>query len=430
MSSTAAGDATQRVTSTIPESGASRHSHTRPTTTTDPAKRGTLILAGSGIASVAHMTLETVSHLKMADKVFYLVSNPVTEAFIQENNKNAANLGVYYGKSKHRYQTYIEMAEVILREVRAGYNVFGIFYGHPGVCMTSAHRALTLARQEGHEARMLPGISSVDYMIADLEFEPGRNGCMVYQATDLLARNKRLNPSVHNIILQASLVGVATLEKERSKFQLLVDHLVRDFGPDHKVVHYVGAALPQSSSAMVVFTIEDLRNEEVADRIGSASTLYIPPRDIDPTHPHMTALGFPEMLGLVGGSSQWVGPRFVDTADYGPVEREFVDQLDQHVIPDDFKSLRASASMRKFMIDLALDPNRLKEYKENPSAVAASVPGLTDRERSALGIASDGPIITVMLRTSDVEPTEEELVEADLKGSQIIADCCAACSAF
>ncbi|KAG8720616.1 hypothetical protein FRC08_018689 [Ceratobasidium sp. 394] len=400
------------------------------TTATDPAKRGTLIIAGSGISSIAHMTLETVSHLKLADKVFYLVSDPVTEAFIQENNKNTVDLGVYYGKSKHRYQTYIEMAEVILREVRAGHNVFCIFYGHPGVCMTSAHRALTLARQEGYAARMLPGISSIDYMIADLEFEPGHNGCMVHQATDLLARNRRLNPSVHNIILQPSIVGAATLEKERSKFQLLVDHLARDFGPDHKVVHYVGAALPQSSSAMVVFTIEDLRNEEVADRIGNASTLYIPPRDIDPVHPHVAALGFPEMLGLVGGSNQWVGPRFVDAADYGPVERKFVDQLDQHVVPDNFKSLRASAAMRKFMIDLQLDPNKLKEYKEKPSTVAASVPGLTDRERSALGFASDGPIMDVMWRTGDVEPTEEELAEADLRGSQIVGGCCHACSAF
>ncbi|KAG8716487.1 hypothetical protein FRC08_009426 [Ceratobasidium sp. 394] len=376
------------------------------------------------------MTLETVSHLKMADKAFYLVADPVTEAFIQENNKNTANLSVYYGKSKHRYQTYIEMAEVILREVRAGHNVFGIFYGHPGVCMTSAHRALTLARREGYEARMLPGISAVDYMIADLEFEPGHNGCMIHQATDLLVRNRRLNPSVHNIILQPAMVGVATLERERSKFQLLVDHLIRDFGPNHKVVHYVGAELPQSSSAMVVFTIEDLRNEEVADRIGNASTLYIPPRDIGPIHPHVAALGFPEMLGLVGGSTQWVGPRFVDAADYGPVERKFVDRLDQHVIPENHKSLRASASMRKFMIDLQLDPNKLKEYKKNPSTVAASVPGLTDRERFALGIAGEGPIITIMWRTSDVEPTEEELAEADLRGSQIVADCCHASSAF
>lgn len=101
-----------------------------------------------------------------------------------------------------------------MREVRVGHKVLGIFYGHPGVLATSAHRALTLARQEGYEAKMLPGVSTIDYMFADLELEPGQHGCMIHEATELLVRNRRLNPSVHNIILQASNVGSATLEKE------------------------------------------------------------------------------------------------------------------------------------------------------------------------------------------------------------------------
>lgn len=79
---------------------------------TGTAKHGSVIIAGSGVSSVAHITLETVSHLKKADKVFYLVGDPVTEAFIQENNQDTANLMIYYDKTKHRYQTYVEMAEV------------------------------------------------------------------------------------------------------------------------------------------------------------------------------------------------------------------------------------------------------------------------------------------------------------------------------
>lgn len=78
---------------------------------------GSLIIAGSGISSVAHITLETVSHLKKADKVFYLVGDPVTQAFIQENNHNTTDLSVYYDTSKLRYQTYVEMAEVIFISV-------------------------------------------------------------------------------------------------------------------------------------------------------------------------------------------------------------------------------------------------------------------------------------------------------------------------
>ena len=66
---------------------------------------------------------------------------------------------------------------------------------------------------------------------------------------------------------------------KKSKFHLLVDRLEKDFGPDHKVVHYIGAVLPQSTTTMDTFTIADLRKEDVAKQFGTISTLYIPPRD-------------------------------------------------------------------------------------------------------------------------------------------------------
>jgi hypothetical protein len=41
--------------------------------------KGSLVVAGSGIMCVGHFTLETLGHIKDADKVFYLVADPVTE---------------------------------------------------------------------------------------------------------------------------------------------------------------------------------------------------------------------------------------------------------------------------------------------------------------------------------------------------------------
>jgi hypothetical protein len=79
--------------------------------TTTP-KSGTLIIAGSGIASIAHFTLETLWHIKEADKVYYVVADPATEAFIQENAKGeCVDLSVFYDTSKARYTTYVQMCE-------------------------------------------------------------------------------------------------------------------------------------------------------------------------------------------------------------------------------------------------------------------------------------------------------------------------------
>ena len=108
----------------------------------------------------------------------------------------------------------------MLIEVRAGYNVLGIFYGHPGVFVSPSHRAIALAREEGYNAKMLPGISAEDYLFADLEFDPATYGCMTSEATELLMRNTPLNTSVHNIIWQVGSVGVTTMVFDASVYML------------------------------------------------------------------------------------------------------------------------------------------------------------------------------------------------------------------
>lgn len=195
---------------------------------------------------------------------------------------------------------------------------------------------------------------------------------------------------------------------------MLVDHLERDFGPDHKVVHYVGAITPQSTTVMGVYTINDLRSEQVSRQISSGSTFYLPPRDIPAIHaPTAASLDLPTAPpGHFAASPQWVGPRFVAPADYGPFEKLVVAELDQHVIPNDYKSLHASPAMREFAIKLTLEPKLQKEYRDDPSVVAEKVPGLTDRERFALRLGSDASLRAIMLRTSAEEPTEEELDNA------------------
>ena len=76
-------------------------------------KKGTLTIAGSGIAAIAHITLQTLSHIEKADKVYYAVTDPATEAFIQDKSKgDTFDLSVFYDKQKYRYETYVQMCEV------------------------------------------------------------------------------------------------------------------------------------------------------------------------------------------------------------------------------------------------------------------------------------------------------------------------------
>src|SRR5882757_1188834 len=170
---------------------------------------------------------------------------------------------------------------------------------------------------------------------ADVEFDPCFPGCNTYEATELLLRDRSLDPSIHNIIWQVGSVGVIDMEFEvgtlyslmhrliyvckKSKFHLLVDRLEKDFGPDHKVVHYIGAVLPQATTMMDTFTIADLRKEDVAKQFGTISTLYIAPRDKPLAHPGMAeAIGSLTAPAKLYSPVKWAGPKLNIVSPYSP----------------------------------------------------------------------------------------------------------------
>lgn len=76
-------------------------------------KLGSLVIAGSGIASIRHITLETLSYIENAEKIYYLIPDAPTEAFIRDKSRgHCTDLSVYYDKKKHRYTTYVQISEV------------------------------------------------------------------------------------------------------------------------------------------------------------------------------------------------------------------------------------------------------------------------------------------------------------------------------
>ncbi|GJE88471.1 tetrapyrrole methylase [Phanerochaete sordida] len=374
-------------------------------------QKGSLTIAGSGIAAIAHITLETLSHIREADKVYYVVADRATEAFIQDNSTNGAvDLSIFYDKEKDRYNTYVQMCEIMLRDVRAGYNVLGIFYGHPGVFVSPSHRAITIARDEGFRAVMLAGVSAEDYMFADLGFDPAVPGCMTQEATTILVDNKKLDPSVHNVIWQVGGIGVPNMVFDNRRFHLLVDRLEEDFGADHKVVHYIGAVLPQSDTVKEEFLIGDLRKEEHLTRFTTASTFYVPPRDVNaaPNRSEMIKmLGLPEGMGHITERYPYatqLGGAAVPA--YGPLEQAAVARLANHTAPQDHVLLRASPALRRFMTDLALQPSLREQYKADPAAVVEAVPELSEDEKAALATGEAGPVLSLMSGTSGPGQTQ------------------------
>ncbi|HXT33336.1 MAG TPA: SAM-dependent methyltransferase [Vicinamibacterales bacterium] len=244
----------------------------------DGARRGSLIVVGTGLMLARHATLETVEAISCAGHVFHLVSNSATEAWIRRLNPNATSLGDCLAEGKPRTRSYSEIAGRIVEAVRGGVRVCAAFYGHPGVLVTSGRAAIARARAEGFDAHMLPGISAEDCLIADLAVPAPLLCWQSYEATDFLLYRRRIDPTVALILWQAGMLGEPSVRRDMrarpERLRVLTRVLLRHYSPRHPVVLYEAAQLPTSSPIVERVTLASLPRQSIYPK----TTLYVAPR--------------------------------------------------------------------------------------------------------------------------------------------------------
>jgi uncharacterized protein YabN with tetrapyrrole methylase and pyrophosphatase domain len=239
--------------------------------------KGSLVVVGTGIRTVGHLTMEAVAWIKQADKVLYVVGDPIAESMLKELNPGGAeSLTVMYAEGKQRIETYNEMVERTLECIRAGMLTCMACYGHPGVFVYPSHESIRRARAEGYSARMLPGISSEDCLFADLGVDPGISGCQSYEATDFLLNGRVIDPSSSVVLWQIGVVGDATFKAvgyDLSAMPLLVERLLAIYPASHPMYLYEAAVFHGCDPIIRAITAVELANGPLS----AGNTLYIPP---------------------------------------------------------------------------------------------------------------------------------------------------------
>ena len=215
----------------------------------DTTKKGSLVVVGTGISVAGQMTIAARSYIENADIVFMGIMNKIGEHVVTTLNPNSVSLDDLYEEGTSRALTYSQMADRIVASVMAGNKVCVAFYGHPGVFVTPSHEAIRRVQGMGLEAKMLPGVSAEDCLIADLGIDPSRFGCQSYEATQFLFRDYRIDPHMTQIIWQIGLAGEATLSvldanQSQSGLAMLADILAEHYPTDHELIIYEAATLP------------------------------------------------------------------------------------------------------------------------------------------------------------------------------------------
>jgi len=237
---------------------------------------GRLACVGLGMMLGAHIGPRARSHIEQADVVFAAASDPVVELWLQQMNPDVRSLQPFYAEGKPRHETYRQMVEALLAQVRAGKHVCGAFYGHPGIFAKAPHDAIAQARAEGFPAHMEPGVSAEDCLYADLGIDPGRVGCQHYEASQLLFYRRLIDPTAYLVLWQISLTGDRTYRRFSTGpelRQLIVERLLENYPADHEMIVYEAATLPTSAPRMEPVRLDALVHAE----LHMHSTLVVPP---------------------------------------------------------------------------------------------------------------------------------------------------------
>lgn len=237
---------------------------------------GSLVCVGLGMTLGSHLGPLARSHIEQSEVVFAGLSDGIVEQWLTRMHADVRSLQPLYREGKSRMQTYHQMVDAILTEVRAGKRVCGVFYGHPGVFAWAPHKAIEVARSEGYAAHMEPGVSAEDCLYADLGIDPGRYGCQHFEASQLLFYQRRIDPSAYLVLWQVGLVGdqsLARFSTGPAYRQVLVDVLARDYPLQHEVIIYRTPTLPIQPPRIERLALGDLPQADV----GMADTVVIPP---------------------------------------------------------------------------------------------------------------------------------------------------------
>lgn len=238
--------------------------------------RASLVVVGSGIKALAHLTQEVKTYITHADKVLYTINEPVTEEWIIKNAKNAESLDEIYFSYPQRIDAYRAITDYILANLKAEQHICVVMYGHPCFYAKSGLDAVTQALSEGYDARLLPSISSEDCLFADLLIDPATYGCQSYDATDFLVHQHPFNLSAYLILYQVSVIGAsgqARFHDNRKNIKILVNHLTMYYPSNHLITLYSAAQYPGLEAKISHMQLSDL----CSANISPVETLCIPP---------------------------------------------------------------------------------------------------------------------------------------------------------
>jgi Tetrapyrrole (Corrin/Porphyrin) Methylases len=260
-------------------------------------------IAGLGLTTVGQVTREVEQALRASREVLFLDTGVATREFLRSLCPRVTSLyEESYSEAGARVNAYEHMAVRVVEAALDHPPVTFAIHGHPLVAAHPPFLVLELAKALELRVEVLPGISAIDTILADLRLDPVVHGVQMYEATDLLLRRRPLQPDVPAIIWQIGPLETALHSDRVSKperFSRFVGHLRQFYPARHEVVAIYCSPHPLLPPTVLRFALEDMGQH--AHEIHGGFTMYVPPAGSRPIQDYdlLAKLYSPEHLKSV-----------------------------------------------------------------------------------------------------------------------------------
>lgn len=243
-----------------------------------------ITIAGMGVEAVVQVTAQTEARIRQCRQALYVDSGIGTAAFLEARCERVISLyGQTYGESDSRLTGYHHASAAVVHAAMEDGPVIYLTHGHPLVFCYSSFLIRDLAGLLGLSVELLPGISSMDSLFADLWLDPGVGGIQMFEATDLLLRRRPLQPDVPALIWQVGNLETRLYTNRTSKPERMIrfrDWLLQTYPADHPITACYAAPHPVAGRQQWTFPLAELPQHAAALHPGI--TLYIPPCVVRP----------------------------------------------------------------------------------------------------------------------------------------------------
>jgi precorrin-3B methylase len=237
-----------------------------------------IYLVGAGVIFPEHLTVETIEILSKCKRICTNLPEAMLQGLPQDLREKCVSLWSLYQDGRIRTDNYLDVFHAIVELVEIERPVAWLTPGHPVIFDSVSASLINEGNARGWNLRIIPGISSIDTMLATLGYDPA-HGMLIHEATGLVRRRIPVSPSMALMLFQPAVfdvnVAIISVSSAGPDLSPLRDYL-REFHSGEHMCAFIRSASQLGEQDLVTWTkLGDLAS--VPYDLVAGSTLFVPP---------------------------------------------------------------------------------------------------------------------------------------------------------